>query len=148
MDCIELIKKCLVTGGDKMEGYDSKDRDPNICLRMGAQYIVVPKYELNLDSVIVLAQHEYKSDKSEWDGDFQSYCIFKFDKGYGVAYNTGWWGPTFGENQYDIDIQEEFNFSKFIDFVLTDELREKLKDSADNLDVDLAEMVLLNKDCD
>lgn len=145
-----LIEHCLKTGGDYMDGYDSKDREPNVVIRDGAKYYVYDTrggYPLNLKTVTVLAYHEHRT-KDNWDGDFASYCIFKFDKGLGVAYNTGWWGPTFGEDQYDLDIQEDHDWKKFFDFVLTDELRKKLELVAESMEVDVAEMILLNKECD
>jgi hypothetical protein len=40
------------------------------------------------------------------------------------------------------------DWKKFFNFVLTDELRSKLNESAENLDADVEETILLNKECD
>lgn len=145
---LKLIARCLQDGGDELDRYDSKERPVHVTIWNGPEYELRQEYNLNLESVAVLAHSGFSSENSGgWDGDYLEYAIFKFDKGLGVAYNIKWWGPTFGEDMYDLEIQESDDWDKFFNFVLTDDLRSKLSKMEEQLDMDIAEMILLNKHC-
>lgn len=147
-DPMDLIKNCL-TGGNTSDGEVDDTEGPNICLRVGARFTLAKSYDLNLDSVRILAQHNAESGEEEFgDGFFEQYCIFKFDKGYAIAYHTAWWDMTFSGTTNGIDIHEGDDFKMFTDFVLTNEIRDRLRNSVDQMDADLGEMVLLNSECD
>jgi hypothetical protein len=145
---IKLIARCLEDGGDEMSGYDSQSRPTHVTIWDGSTAELHHEYKLNLNSVIVLAHGSHSDTNDVWDGDAIEYSIFKFDKGLGIARNSSWWGPTFGECKYDLEIQESHDWDNFFNFVLTDEFRRKFLKIEEQLNADLTEIILLNKECD
>lgn len=125
---LELIKTTLTTGGDTLVQYDNVDRDVHINIRNSFRTVTVKEYPLNIESINILHWYDHSTSEDEWDGDYGAFAVFEYDKGFGVASHTGWWGPTFGEDQYDLDLHESECWENFDRLCLTDEMRELMPD--------------------
>lgn len=138
-DILNLIKAALSKEGDspRDSSYDSTV-DTYINIRHADFSVTTPnEYKLNLESVETYDTYSRVTDSVRWDGDHAAWVIFKFDKGWGLAQHTGWWGPTFSGDEHTLDISENLDMGLFDKLCLTDEIREKAIDF-------MAEKILLN----
>lgn len=133
---LDLIKRCLNGGGHDYNG--GEIQTASVTIRDVGKFQCTNNYDLNLDSVMVLEFQEYTTDASEWDGQYNDFAIFEFDKGFGIATRDGNWDPTFGSEDLSIEIYESKDWDMFYKFSLTDEVRSKINDLA-------LEMVLLRE---
>lgn len=133
---VNLINQCLEAEdcpGDHETTVHINIRHPDFTTK------TVKKYKMNMDSVKVLYylyDDPYENDKDTWDGHNDTYVVFRFDKGFGMAHYHNWWGPTFGGDNYEINISPYGDWDTFDKTCLTDDMRDKC------LDI-IAEMILL-----
>jgi hypothetical protein len=127
-DAIALIEQCLQTGGDVLVDYNNEPRKPHINVCNDFNTKTVEEYALNMDSIEILYVYDRKDAGDQWDGDHETAVVFKYDIGYVLAVNTGWRGPTFSEEQWDLYVHESHSWRAFDKACLTDEMREKLVD--------------------
>ena len=124
---LEVIENCLSNEKDKPYDWDPVKTFINL-RHPDFKVDTLNKYDMNLNSIEILFEEHTSSNASAWDGEFASQIVFSFDKGFALAVNTGWWGPTFTGNTYTIDICEHNDFDLFDRLCLTDDLRSKMVD--------------------
>jgi len=132
---LKLIKTCL----EAQAVEDDHTTTVAINIRSRDRTLSLKSYEINIDSVNVL---EYRSDRYEseggWDGNGETFAIFGFDKGFGLATESSWWDATFSGTDYVFDVYESKDWVEFDNLCLTDDIRDKIHDL-------IAEMVLLRE---
>ena len=126
----ELIARCLSNKDDNPECDGATESFRNI-RHADFTTTTVDKYELNIGSVKIMHKYSCTDNHDKWDGEFAAYVVFTFDKGYGLATHTGWWGPTFSGDTWVLDVYESHDFSIFDKTCLTDDIRADLKELFD-----------------
>lgn len=132
---INLINSCLeaenVDGDHEITAYINI-RHPNFSTK------TVDEYVMNMDSVKVLFFLHDDNDNSNdrCDGCHDTWTVFRFDRGFGIAHYHHWYGPTFAGCNYSIDISPSMDWKSFDKTCLTDDLRDIMSDL-------MIEMILL-----
>jgi hypothetical protein len=135
---MNLIIKCLTSEHYEGGMYSDNECTVHINIRHpDFKTKTVHKYHMNMESVKVLYYQEADDEHCDrWDGSTDTYAIFRFDKGFGMAHHHHWYGPTFSGDNYEINISPYGDWDIFDKTCLTDDMREKC------LDI-ITEMILL-----
>jgi len=126
-DAISVIMKSLTTGGDGYNMEGDYHYPPSITLRVGGQVKAALTYDVDIDTLTIIAAYETDRTVSpdEWEGFEDAVVVFKMACGYyGLAFHTNWWSPTFGGDDYSLDITESDEWELFYNFSLSSSDRE------------------------
>lgn len=108
---------------DKEQDSFTTSDDRSIVVRQGPHAVPVDKYEIDMNTVSIL---DFKCVENEWDES--EHAIISFSKGYALVSLSSWWDYTFNGTDYRIEINENNDWGDFVNFCLTDEMRDKFRD--------------------
>jgi hypothetical protein len=138
---VNLIITCLTTEHYEGDSFSDGQHTIHINIRHPDFKVkTVHEYHMNTESVKILYYQPPNDDNCDrWDGSIDTYTVFRFDKGFGMAHHHHWYGPTFSGDNYEINISPYDDWDIFDKTCLTDDMRDTMSDL-------IFEMVLLRGD--
>lgn len=88
---------------------------------------------INRNSIEVIFYKDIPGDDSQWDGNDNTYAIFKYDEGLCLVTYNHWWAPPFSGNNWVFEICLTHDWETFSNICLTNDERMDVSDYWDKL---------------